>query len=43
MFWAYNGGAIVDLFMNEEQDLGFDAACLADIAALRDRGSPAVR
>ena len=37
MFWSYNGGEIVDLFMDEEQDLGFDAACLADIAALRDR------
>jgi hypothetical protein len=39
MFWAYNGGGIVDLFMDEEQDLGFDAACLADIAALRNRPS----
>ncbi len=41
MYYAYQGQALVDLFRTRllaggEPDLGFDAACLADIAAVRD-------
>ena len=41
MYWAYEGESLVtvlrDAIMNgDETDLGFDAACLADIAAVRD-------
>jgi hypothetical protein len=42
MYFAYQGAELVDLFRDQliaggEPDLGFDDACLADIAAVRDR------
>lgn len=42
MYFAYQGDALIDRFRDQligggENTLGFDAACLADIAAVRDR------
>jgi hypothetical protein len=41
MYWAYEGQSIIDLFRDRflggnDAGLGFDQACLADIAAVRD-------
>ena len=42
MYWAYDGSALFDaigerLLDGEDGSIGFDAACLADLAAERDR------
>lgn len=42
MYWAYEGTGIIDavstgLFGSTTENLGFDAACLADLAAVRER------
>ncbi|HJK99663.1 MAG TPA: hypothetical protein RMF84_20715 [Polyangiaceae bacterium LLY-WYZ-14_1] len=41
MYWAYENASLVDLIRDDvmsgnETDLGFDDACLADLAAVRD-------
>jgi hypothetical protein len=41
MYFAYQGEALVDRFAEDllgggDTDLGFDDACLADIAAVRE-------
>jgi hypothetical protein len=42
MYWAYEGQALIDtvaadVLAGGDGELGFDAACLADVAAVRDR------